>query len=159
MTPDLSNWLMIVLILSMGYLSLTAQWQVLAALSPQFVERCRKAYARPVAATLIGLVVWVPFLFAGLIVFKAQLPWSLIALTPPVLLAVGGASGLASRIGSGPGESAAAEPLAPRIQRGGRALVLSLFMPLVGWFVLLPWLALSGAGATVMALVGRRTVA
>jgi len=156
MSTDLNNWLMILLILALGYLALTAQWQVLVAVVPRFVEQCRIAYARPILATVLGLVVWAPCLFAAIAVFKLQLPLAIFVLTPPCLLAVGGASGLALRIGDGLADANDVEHPAQRVQRGGRVLALAMFMPLVGWLVLFPWLALSGAGAAVLSLVTRR---
>jgi hypothetical protein len=74
-----------------------------------------------------------------------------LVLSVPILLALGGSGGFALRIGAG-----LALPLdeqAPwrRVLRGGTVLALCFLLPLVGWFLVLPWALVSGVGAAILA--------
>lgn len=156
MTPDLYNWLMVLMALGVGYLAVKAQWLAAISLAPKFVERCRDTYARPVLTTLLGILVWLPFLVIG-IAIRQQLPLLVLVLTLPTLLAVGGSAGLALKIGTGLPRASDTNQAWVYVDRGGNVLALSLFFPVIGWLVLFPWLALSGAGTAFKVLVTHRS--
>ena len=43
-----------------------------------------------------------------------------------------------------------------RSLRGGVVLALTFLLPVIGWFVILPWVLLSGCGATILAMRTKR---
>jgi hypothetical protein len=150
---DILLWTLIILGV---YGVLVAYWVGAYALFPSLVERCRATYGvRPVASTLVGLVIALPALGIGIAAAKAlphpvvQLP-VIGALLLVGLLCLVGSAGLALRIGSGmPSPHDAAQPWR-RLLRGGMVLGLAFVMPFLGWFVLLPWALVSGLGAFVL---------
>lgn len=155
---DVLTWFLLIL---GTLLVLGANWIGAFALFPGLVERSAQRYGRrPVAATVLGLVVGVPVFVVGLGTIKAighPLVGVLITggLMIPLLLALAGSAGLALRIGAGmPAPIDAAQPWR-RVLRGSVILGLTFLMPILGWFVLLPWALISGLGAALMALRDR----
>jgi hypothetical protein len=155
---DVLTWFLIIL---GSLLVLGANWIGAFALFPGLVERSAQRYGRrPVAATVLGLVIGVPVVVFGLVAAKAighPLVGVLIvgALMIPLLLALAGSAGLALRIGAGmPAPIDASQPWR-RVLRGSVVLGLTFLMPILGWFVLLPWALISGLGAALMALRDR----
>lgn len=156
---DVLTWFLIIL---GSLLVLGANWIGAFALFPGLVERSAQRYGqRPVAATMLGLVTGVPALVIGTVVVQAlkhPLVGVLIigALMVPLLLALAGSAGLALRIGAGmPAPIDAVQPWR-RVLRGSVVLGLTFLMPILGWFVLLPWALVSGLGAALMSLRERR---
>jgi len=151
---DILLWTLLIL---GTYVVFVAYWVGAYALFPTRVERCRAVYgARPVAATLVGLLILLPALVLGIGVSKA-LPHPLVQ-TPVSagLLVLGlvcmvGSAGLVLRIGAGLASPVDAAQPWRRSLRGGLVLGLAFVMPLLGWFVLLPWTLASGMGAFVLA--------
>jgi len=151
---DILLWTLIIL---GAYAVFVAYWLGAYALFPARVERCRAVYgARPVAATLVGLLILIPALIAGTVLSKA-LPHPLVqtpvtaALLVMALVCMVGSAGLVLRIGAGlPSPVDEAQPWR-RSLRGGLVLGLAFVMPFLGWFVLLPWTLASGLGAFVLA--------
>ena len=155
---DVLTWFLIIL---GSLLVLGANWIGAFALFPGLVERSAQRYGRrPVAATMLGLFVGVPVVFVGLTAIKVighPLVGVLItgALMVPLLLALAGSAGLALRIGAGmPAPIDVAQPWR-RVLRGSVILALTFLMPILGWFVLLPWALISGLGAALMAMRDR----
>lgn len=151
---DVLTWFLLIL---GTYLVLNANWLGAYALAPALVERSRQRYdRRPVAATLLGLVVAVPLVFIG-IALLGKVPHPLTnllvlgMLAAPLLIAFAGSAGLALRIGSGLGSPSDNVQPWRRVLRGGAVLGLVFLMPVLGWFVLLPWTLISGLGAGLMA--------
>ena len=150
---DILLWTLIIL---GAYGVLVAYWVGAYALFPKLVERCHATYGlRPVASTLVGLLILLPALGLGIAAAKA-LPHPAVQ-TPVigVLLVVGllclvGSAGLALRIGSGMASPLDAAQPWRRPLRGGIVLGLTFVMPFLGWFVLLPWTLVSGLGAFVL---------
>lgn len=139
-------------------LVLVAYWLASAALFPAWVARARQAHeSRPVRTTLLGLLVGVPLLVVGVSMgtggpnAAARIVGALVA-SVPILLALGGSTGLALRIGAG--LALPDDERAPwrRVLRGGVVLSLTFLLPVVGWFLVFPWALVSGAGAALMAL-------
>ncbi len=154
---DILLWTLLILGV---YAVLVAHWIGAYALFPAFVERSRATYgARPVASTLLGLVVVVPALGLGIALAKA-LPHPLVQVpVTGALLVLGlvcliGSAGLALRIGSGMSSPLDAAQPWRRALRGGLVLGLAFAMPFLGWFVILPWTLVSGLGAFLLARRG-----
>ncbi len=155
---DVLTWF---LLICGGLLVFIAHWLGAYALFPTLVEGSRERYGRrPIAATLLGLAVLVPALVAGLALTKIGHPVLnlavLLVLTVPLLLALLGSAGLALRVGAGLGSPTDAGQPWRRVLRGGVVLALVFLLPLIGWFVILPWSLVSGLGAALMALRGTR---
>ncbi len=129
-------------------------WLAAAAIFPAWTDRTEEKYARPVRASLIGLVVFVPLLILGIVISSkvpnpaVKLLGAAIALVP-LLLGLFGSAGLAQRIGRGlPSPADATQPWR-RVLRGGTVLALMFLLPFLGLFFLIPWALVSGTGAAV----------
>jgi hypothetical protein len=150
------------LIISGAYLIVVAYWLSAVALFPATVERCRDLYGqRSILSTVIGVLSLLPV--AALSALASKIPHPLvhgavIALAMlPILLALAGSAGLALRIGSG--LAAPADGLGRSVLRGGGVLGLTFLLPFLGWFIILPWVLISGLGVAVMAMRGVRPAA
>ncbi len=156
---DVLTWFLIVI---GSLMVLIAHWLGAFALFPGMVEACGERYARrPVAATLLGLVILVPLLGGGILLAKTAhhpaINMALIAgLVIPTELAMLGSAGLALRIGAGLRSAGDLDQPWRRVLRGGTVLSLAFVLPLLGWFVLLPWSLASGFGAALLSLRGGR---
>lgn len=152
---DVLTWFLIIIGSLMVFI---AHWLGAFALFPSLVEGCSERYGRrPVAATMLGLVVLVPTLVVATVVTKklahpaiGMLVVALLSI--PTLLALLGSAGLALRIGAGLRSSGDLEQPWRRVLRGGAVLSLVFVLPILGWFVLLPWALASGFGVAVMTL-------
>jgi hypothetical protein len=162
---DVLTWF---LIIAGTYLVLVCYWLASAALFPHVVEGCRQQYGRhPFAATLVGLAIVAPVLFVGIAAVRVipnPLPGNAIKilLMSPLLLAFLGSAGLALRIGEGltdlddVGGGSMPRPWRP-VLRGGLVLAPTFLVPFFGWFVLLPWVLVSGVGTAALTLLARRS--
>lgn len=138
-------------------LVLEAYWLATGALFPEWVARARGAYAaRPVRATVLGVAIGVPLAVVG-VALATNAPNAVLriagalVLSIPILLALGGSTGFALRIGAG--LAMPEDERAPwrRALRGGAVLSLTFLLPVVGWFIVFPWVLVSGVGAAWMA--------
>jgi hypothetical protein len=150
------------LIISGAYLIVVAYWLSAVALFPATVERCRDLYGqRSVVATVIGVLALVPVVALGALASTIPHPLvhgAIIALAMlPILLALAGSAGLALRIGSG--LAAPGDGRGRGVLRGGGVLGLTFLLPFLGWFIVLPWVLISGLGVAVLAMRGARPVA
>ena len=140
-----------------AYLALNAYWLAAVALFRPAVERARLTYAtRPVAATLAGLLAFVPVALVFIVFAKAAHPGvKLITgalLMVPLVLALIGSAGLADKIGAGlPSPVDEVQPWR-RVLRGGVVLALLFVVPLLGWFAVFPLTLASGLGALLLPL-------
>lgn len=140
-------------------------WLAGVALFPDIVERSQRHYQdRPFRITFLGVGVTAPALFAGLALLQqavnplAKLAGAIV-LAVPVLLGLLGSAGLATRIGLGlPARHDESHPW-HRMMRGSVVLSLTFLLPVIGWFVVLPWTLVSGVGAAVAAVRGARASA
>jgi hypothetical protein len=135
-----------------AYLALNAYWLAAVALFRPAVERARLTYAtRPVAATLAGVLAFVPVSILFLVFAKAAHPGVKLVsgalLTVPLVLALVGSAGLADKIGAGLASPVDEDQPWRRVLRGGAVLALLFVVPLLGWFVMLPLTLASGLGA------------
>jgi hypothetical protein len=154
----MADVLKIVLLILGGMLVFQAHWIASYALFPKQIERCSELYGRPVKLTGIGLLVSGPIILLG--IFLAQKSGNnpavqliaLVLIGVPVFLALFGSAGLAHRIGAG--MASAADESAPwrRTMRGGVVLTLCYLLPFAGWFFLIGWSLITGAGAAVIVL-------
>jgi len=133
-----------------------AYWLMAAGLFPDLVERCAARLERPVKATLVGLVTFVPVVFVGLAI-SSQAPNAALKVAGlglvlgAALVALFGSAGLALRLGRGL-PSTLDEPQPWRtVRRGGLVLALTFVLPFLGTFVLMPFAFIAGAGAWVLA--------
>ena len=149
-----------VLLLILGaMLIFQAYWLAGAGLFPRLVGQARDRYKTPIRTTLIGLAVVVPTFFIGIFWLAnkdnniVKIIGIVIGIVPLMLGAIGSA-GLCQLIGLGlpaPGDQSQNWR---RVWRGGWVLNFCYLLPLIGWFVILPWGIISGCGAFVTSLSG-----
>lgn len=135
-------------------IALPALWILATGLWPVRTQRLRRLAER---GLLRSFFCGLPVLMAGVAVISvlSKLPkmGALAALLGGVLLTWGllGAGGTAALLGERLWPQA--EPWR-QVKHGGLTLVCVALLPVVGWFVLLPLLAVIGAGLQVRALFG-----
>ena len=133
---------------------MVSYWLLAAALFPHALVRMRHAYdGRAVRNTLGGLLVTVPLLLGGVVLAQGAHPLlklaGVVLLSTPVVLGLIGSAGLCDRIGAGlPSDHDTQQPWR-RVVRGGTVLSFAFVLPLIGWFVVLPWTLVSGVGASL----------
>lgn len=134
------------------YAIILSYWLVAYALAPKLVSGSRERFEiSPWKNILVGLLVGIPIAGIGFAVFAIPntffklFGFSLILLT--LLMGLFGSAGLCQKIGSG-------LPLAKdegqdwlRVRRGGIVLGLTFIFPLLGWFLVMPLVLISGIGA------------
>ena len=136
---------------------MVSYWLLAAALFPEALRRARAAYdQRSGRVTVTGLVTAIPALLAGAGLLQAPNPvLKLIGgtlVSAPIALGLVGSAGLCDRIGAGlPGDADVRLPWR-RVLRGGIVLSFAFVLPVLGWFVLLPWTLVSGVGASLGSL-------
>ena len=140
---------------------IVSYWLASAALFPATVDRARTAYAgRPMRITLVGVLAAVPLLGLGAGLLNSAPNGALKILGAvlaglPILLGLVGSAGLSERVGRGLVHADDSRTPWRRSLRGGAVLALTFLLPVIGWFVVLPWTLLSGFGATLLS-IGRR---
>ena len=132
-------------------------WLASAALFPAVVERAKQQYdTRPVRATLIGIGLALPFIAVSIGIGKVAHPVAKMVgvalIGIPVLYGLLGSAGLALRIGAGLKSSIDDTQPWRRILRGSVVLSLTFLLPVIGWFIIMPWALISGLGAAVVAM-------
>jgi len=143
---------------------MVSYWLLAAALFPDALRRSRTAYdQRSGRVTVAGLVAAVPTLLVGAGLLQGPHPFLKliggVMVSAPVALGLVGSAGLCDRIGAGlPGDADARLPWR-RVLRGGIVLSFAFVLPVIGWFVLLPWTLVSGVGASLGSLRRRRVTA
>ncbi len=143
------------LMIAGAHLALNAYWLAATALFRPAVERAHRTYVeRPVAATLAGLLAFVPCGLLLVVLARAAHPGVKLlagaALMVPLVLALVGSAGLADRIGAGLAAPVDADQPWRRVLRGGVVLALLFVVPLLGWFAILPLTLASGLGAMLL---------
>ncbi len=153
---DVLTWFLVII---GTWVVLNCYWLTAAALFPRVVDGCAERYARrPIAATMVGVGILAPLMVFAITAMKvANHPLvggaMLALLSVPAFLALIGSAGLARRIGAGLSSDTATMPVC--VARGGAVLAFTFLLPLVGWFVVLPFALVSGFGASVMVLWSR----
>ena len=137
-------------------------WLTAAALLPSVVEHAREEYgARPIRVTILGVLVGLPLVIAGLAVAKVapaggvKLVGAAVAAIP-LLLGLLGSAGLSERIGHGLVHGDDARSPWRRSLRGAVVLSLTFLLPFVGWFAVMPLVLFSGVGTFVLAFSAHR---
>jgi len=153
---DILKWFLLILGVMLVFLS---YWVVAEALFPRFVLRTHECYKRPVKLTLIGLAINTPVNLLGILLLNQNNPavklFGAVFVGVPIVLGLLGSSGLAQRVGHGlPTPGDAAQPWR-RVLRGGSVLTLTFLLPIVGWFVILPWTLISGFAAALSSFKSR----
>ena len=141
---------------------MVSYWLLAAALFPRALVQSRSAYdTRSGRATIVGLLATVPTLLVGTALLQ-QGPHPVLKLlgavlvSAPVALGLAGSAGLCDRIGAGlPIDGDGRQPWR-RVLRGGIVLSFAFVLPVIGWFMLLPWTLVSGVGASLASLGARR---
>jgi len=152
-----ANILFWFLMVAGAYLALNAYWLAAVALFRPAVERARLTYAtRPVAATLAGVVAFLPVSVVFVVFARAAHPGVKLVsgalLVVPLVLALVGSAGLADKIGAGLASPVDADQPWRRVLRGGAVLALLFVVPLLGWFAVFPLTLASGLGALFLPL-------
>lgn len=154
----MNNGLGLLLLSPLLVLTLTALFGVLGVLFGSWVHGAREAAQRmPGRATLLGAV---NLLFASIVIAALSAvgeggPLQLIALLLLAILLVAVAFGLAAMA---PLIGARLTPDASPVRQvvwGSLAMLTASLTPLLGWFVLFPYLALRGLGALIIHLFTR----
>lgn len=149
------------LFLALGFfLMFVSYWLAAAALFPGHVGRCAEQFGRPILITLIGLLLAVAPMAAGIAVLNvapAALKWiGLLLIAAPLLAGLIGSAGLARRIGVGlPAARDAVEPWRA-VLRGGVVLALTFLLPILGQILVIPLVLASGTGAAFFSWWGER---
>lgn len=150
---DILMWFLLVVGLLLVFIS---YWLASAALFPRMVERAREAYAQPVRAVLLGVLIAAPLITLGVVIGAQANPFfKVLGLTisaVPVLLGLVGSAGLSQRIGAGMASPVDDTQPWRRVLRGGIVLALGFLLPFLGWFGVLPLTLLSGVGAAVRSM-------
>jgi len=141
---------------------MVSYWLLAAALFPEALRRSRTGYDQRIGRlTFLGLAATVPALLIGAgLLQQGRHPLlkllGALLVSAPVALGLAGSAGLCDRIGAGlPGDADARLPWR-RVLRGGVVLSITFVLPVLGWFVLLPWTLVSGVGASLGSLRGAR---
>ena len=141
---------------------IVSYWLVSAALFPVVVDRARASYGlRPWRITGVGLLVAFPLLLLGAALLNGAPNGGLkvvggVLAGVPFVLGLVGSAGLSERVGRGLVHADDTRSPWRRSLRGGAVLALTFLLPVVGWFVVLPWVLLSGCGATVLVMRTKR---
>jgi hypothetical protein len=144
---------------------MVSYWLLAAALFPEALRRSRASYDQRVGrVTVVGLATAIPSVLIGAALLQ-QGPHPLLKLVgailvgAPVALGLVGSAGLCDRVGAGlPGDADARFPWR-RVFRGGIVLSFAFVLPVIGWFVLLPWTLVSGVGASLGSIRQARVAA
>lgn len=137
---------------------IVSYWLATTALVPAAVERARVAYgSRPARLMTIGALVTIPLVVLGLVLLNAAPNATLklagaISVALPLVLGLAGSAGLSERVGRGLIHADDARTPWRRSLRGGSVLALTFLLPIVGWFVVLPAVLMSGCGAVFLAM-------
>ena len=153
----MADVLKIALIIIGFLLCYVVYWLASAALFPAVVERAKQQYdTRPVRATLAGLGLALPFIALsvgiGSVAHPAAKMLGVALIGIPILYGLLGSAGLALRIGAGLKSSLDDTQPWRRILRGSVVLSLTFLLPVIGWFIIMPWAIISGLGAAVIAM-------
>jgi hypothetical protein len=157
----MADVLMWFLLIAGTYLVLNAYWLANEALFPHMVEAAGQRYRRRwVLCTLLGMVIFVPVFILGLVLLRApsggiKMLGAFISMSV-FLVALVGSTGLCREIGAG--LASPIDEMQPwrKVLRGGGVLGLMFVLPVVGWFLVLPWVLVSGGGALLLAWFERR---
>lgn len=130
-------------------------------LLPRFTERIQqRAQANPVMGLVLGGIVGLAAVLLVAILAQAPGPLRTLAwVAGLVLAAVGalGAAGISRLLGLRLGQWSAPTSRLNNLVRGAVIYELAALVPLLGWFVFLPLMALIGLGTAVLALFPTRT--
>ena len=153
---DVLKWALLIVGTQIVFVS---YWLAAHALFPHAVERAREKYSRPWKLTALGLLMSAPLIAVGILLFQRNNPIFKIVgggiILLPVVIGLVGSTGLNLRIGLGlPSPLDATQPWR-RVLRGAIVLALMFLLPVIGWFVLLPWTLITGFAAAVLSMSAR----
>lgn len=153
----MADVLKIVFIIIGFLLCYISYWLAAAALFPGVVDRARHQYeTHPIRITLVGLGLAVPFILVTIGIGKVAHPIAkmlgVAVISVPILYGLAGSAGLALRIGQSLRSSIDDSQPWRRTLRGAIVLSLTFLLPIIGWFIVMPWTLVSGLGAAVCAM-------
>lgn len=136
-------------------LVLNSYWLAAVSLWPRWVDSFADKYRRPVRITFMGLLGVIPCVLIVALMRQTHHPvgnaLSVVAVGTAVMMGMAGSAGLARKIGQGLVSSKDEAQPWRCVLRGGIVFAFTMLLPLVGWFVVLPWALVSGLGAVVLA--------
>ena len=157
----MADVLKIVFLIAGLLLCYVSYWLASAALFPNVVEGSRRQYeTHPIRITLIGIALAVPFVLVSIGIGKVAHPLAkmigVAVISLPVLYGLAGSAGLALRIGAS--LHSALDETEPwrRVLRGSIILSFTFLLPVIGWFIVMPWTLVSGLGAAVCGMSWKR---
>lgn len=157
---DVFTWFFLILGLMLVY---NCYWLATRALFPGLVAQCEEFYATPLRITGLGLAAGAPVIAIAIGLAATKNPATQLMggmlLTLPVLAGLAGSAGLAQRIGSGLNSTVDEAQPWRKVLRGGPVLTFMCLLPFLGWFVLQPWMLISGIGAIVKSVTTNRRAA
>ena len=128
---------------------------------PSAVKRCSQTYhTRPIRTIALGMFLGIPSVVLALAFLNSGNPlgqflgFSMIFFV--ISTAILGAAGLAGLIGHRLNSPQDVHQPWKRVYRGSIVLAITFLFPVVGWFLVLPVTLLSGFGAALIALMGRK---
>ena len=158
---DVLMWTLIILGF---YVIMLSYWLVAYALAPKLVSGSRASFENtPWKNILVGLAVGVPITVVGFLLFAIPNPAFKIlgfgVTLLPLLMGLLGSAGLCEKIGFGLSMAKDEGQDWLRVRRGGIVLGLTFIFPLLGWFLVMPLVLISGIGALFLSWrAGRREV-
>lgn len=154
-----------ILFLILGMLMCTVSyWLVFSALFPRLVARTQDAVvSHPYRVFVTGALSGVPLTLLGMaMAANGAGPLKLlgvVCLMTLTLMALLGSTGLVRQVGIGLSGENGARHNGAVVLKGGAAVSIACVLPLVGWFMAIPIILLTGFGAVVPLLWSRRAAA
>lgn len=155
---DVLMWTLIILGF---YVIMLSYWLVAYALAPSLVSGSRTSFENtPWKNILVGLLVGAPIAAVGFLLFAIPNPafkilgFAVILL--PLLMGLFGSAGLCEKIGIGLLMKHEEGRNWLRVLLGGIVLGLTFLFPLLGWFLVMPLVLISGIGALFLSWRARR---
>lgn len=138
------------------FLALPAYWLTARSLWPRMHEGAARAFREiPIRAAFAGLGVATVAAIVAAVLVNITPALGLLFIGGAVGFALAGTGGLATRIGEGLRAPADFGRDWRLTLKGGVAMELAFLVPILGWFLILPIVLVSGAGAATIALMRR----
>lgn len=129
-------------------------WLAIVALFPALVTRTQEQYVKPFKLLGIGIPAVAVLFTVAILFFKLKNPVfqlsGSVLIGTVVAIGLAGSTGLARRVGQGLPSPVDADQPWRMVYRGGTVLVLVFLLPLVGWFLILPFTLITGFAAALL---------
>jgi len=156
--PYLGSTVFFISLFGALFIALNGYFLLVRSLAPDFVEgAATRLRRRPILTPLFGGILGSAAAIASIVLLSAgpgvaKLAGTILAVGV-LALALAGTTGLCAIIGEGLSSPSDEGRHWFRCLKGGVVLELTFFLPLFGWFVVLPIAVLGGLGASAGALV------